>query len=93
MQQWDVTHPRKEWSTDHAAKWMRLDYAQEEASHHGPNVYNSIYVKCLEQVGVLPDKGQERGGEEELVPFEGGEHVLKLIMLMTVRLYEWTKSC
>ena len=38
-------------------------------------------------------QGQKTGGEEELVPFEGGGHVLKLIMLMTVQLYEWTKSC
>lgn len=38
-------------------------------------------------------QGPERGSEEELVPFEGGGHVLKLIMLMTVQLYEWTKSC
>lgn len=56
-------------------------------------MYNPIYVKCPEQVSVLPDRGQKTGGEEELVPFEGGEHVLKLIMLMIVQLYEWTKSC
>ena len=72
---------------------MRLDYAHEEASHHRPHVCNPIYMECPEQVSVLPDRGQKTGGEEELVPFEGGGHGLKLIMLMTVQLYEWTKSC